>query len=50
MDHEMTVALVCSTAEPMLTSYLEFDENDKNFKMISASLIDSEIESHDMQL
>ena len=38
MDHGMTVALVCNTAEPVLTSYMEFDENDENFKIISTSL------------
>ena len=37
VNHGMTVPLVCSIAEPMLTSYMEFDENDENFKMISCS-------------
>ena len=28
-------------AEPIMSSYMEFDENDKNFKIISGSSIDS---------
>ena len=32
----MTVELI-STAEPVITSYMEFDEDDENFKITSGS-------------
>ena len=36
MDHSVTTQLI-NTAEPVLTYYMEFDENDENFKIISES-------------
>ena len=36
MDCNVTTQLI-NTAEPVLTSYMEFDENDENFKIVSES-------------
>ena len=37
VDHSVTTQLISSTEPAILTSYLEFDENDENFKLISGS-------------
>lgn len=36
-----------STAEPMKVFYIEFDETDENFKIVSGSSIDSASESNE---
>ena len=36
VDHSATVQLI-NIAEPMVTSYMEFDEDDEDFKIISGS-------------
>ena len=44
----MTTQLISNTAQPIISSYMEFDENDKSFKVFSGSFIDSAIQSHDL--
>ena len=41
MDYSINTQLIDAT-EPVMSSYMEFDENDKNFKIISGSTIKSE--------
>lgn len=47
-DQSMNAQLI-SAAQPIISSYIEFDENDEDFKIILGSSVDSEsynIESH----
>ena len=45
MDHNVSEQLI-STAEPAISSYMEYDEYEKDFKIISGSSVNYE-KAHD---
>ena len=40
VDYSVNTQLI-TAAEPIMSSYMEFDENDKSFKIISGSCVGS---------
>jgi len=46
---DITTQLIINSTQPAILSYMEFDENDEEFKIVTGNT-DSSIKSHDNQL